>query len=360
MVAQPLRHLVDDGNVFRLCAFVTPGPSVDLSAHEPRGLAQITEADGLVVDIVQVGECINQHFADATIDVRVVSTAELGRNGAAHDDAAPALHDEERRANDRRVFAKYKSARCKRVALIEHGERAKLATHVVRRRRNGSQRRPGEPVLRRAVAQELSEIRVAAGKLNNLEWTLVFGQLAFQVVGQPRTVEILTVPNRDRFGRIGGRCDVGLCHSRSALRSSPKGRFIRLRDQSIDFANDGRACRRPSHAWTLANAPRSAPTMVAKPMTDAVLMSAPVKRSPSKYSVPFSALSSAWRYGGICWRAASAAFGSRSGSGRIMTLSRMVNNNGWTFEIAQNDHSYTWARSAISLGINPLPYFSAR
>jgi hypothetical protein len=59
-VAQPARHLVNGGQVLRLGAIPLLAPPAQLALHEPVGMTEVPEADGLVVDAVNAREHVDE------------------------------------------------------------------------------------------------------------------------------------------------------------------------------------------------------------------------------------------------------------------------------------------------------------
>ncbi len=71
-----------------------------------------------------------------------------------------------------------------------------LARHVVCRRGDGAERRPAQDELALAVAEEVSEVRVAAGKLLDDERPGGARQAVAEIAVEGRFVESLVGPNR--------------------------------------------------------------------------------------------------------------------------------------------------------------------
>ena len=86
----------------------------------------------------------------------------------ADDDAVPALHDVEHRADDRGSSHESRDARREREDRMHRREPAELARHVVRGRRHRPERRTPNDDLDIAEAKQVGEVRVAAGKLRHL------------------------------------------------------------------------------------------------------------------------------------------------------------------------------------------------
>ena len=92
--------------------------AVDLATQESLRLAQRLEADGAVVDVVQVGQRVHHRFAHAAVGDRILAAAVLGRNRPPHHGAATPLHDEELRADHRGVVAVQEGARRQRIGAV--------------------------------------------------------------------------------------------------------------------------------------------------------------------------------------------------------------------------------------------------
>ena len=71
--------LVDRRDVVGLRAGVALGPAADLALDVARGLAEVAEAGGGVVDRVQIDERVDEQLADAA-HARVIGASPRGRS----------------------------------------------------------------------------------------------------------------------------------------------------------------------------------------------------------------------------------------------------------------------------------------
>ncbi len=126
---------------------------------------------------------------------------ELGRHPGAHHQTVPALHDEERGADQRRVLAQRERARRERKRPPQDREHPVLARHVVRTARQGAVRRPAQHELARAEAQQVGEVRVAARELQDLERLGAVGNPCAHEFRDPRGVDLFA--GSDPNGVVG-------------------------------------------------------------------------------------------------------------------------------------------------------------
>ena len=85
-----------------------------------------------------------------------------------HDHTPAPLHDVEDRADDARVLAQQVRPRSERKDGVERRQPPVLPRHVVRGRRDGSERGAANDQLGAAEARQVRQIRVAPGKLRDL------------------------------------------------------------------------------------------------------------------------------------------------------------------------------------------------
>ena len=189
VVAQPAIDAIHVGQVGRPRALPAAIPALDLPLQEALGLAQVAQAQGIVVNRVELGQGVHQRRAHAAGGVGLV--AEYVGHGAADDDAVSPLHDEERRADDGVVLTKEEGPWRVGQRPPQHRQDAVLAAHVVGRGSHRAERRPAQDVLVRAVVEQVGQVGRAAAELADDGRVVAAGQAAGQVVGQARFVEAL-------------------------------------------------------------------------------------------------------------------------------------------------------------------------
>ena len=103
-------------------------PPLDLALDVPLAFGQIAEADVVDIDIVQIGEHVEEVLAGRAA---VPSGSVSGPVGPVEHDAVDEAHHIERRAVDRRVGAQPERLRHRHVGRADGGDDAVLAGHVV-------------------------------------------------------------------------------------------------------------------------------------------------------------------------------------------------------------------------------------
>jgi hypothetical protein len=129
------RHVVDEpaddlgrrGDVLRARALPAVGPALHLPLEVAFGLAERLEARRCRVDGVEGGERVDDGLGELPVGDGIRPAAERGRDFAPDHRTAPALHHEERRADDRAVVAVDEGARRLGEGAVEDGEDAILA-----------------------------------------------------------------------------------------------------------------------------------------------------------------------------------------------------------------------------------------
>ncbi len=165
LVAQPCLYRLPGRRIGGDGAFVTIDPAADLPLYITFRLAQVAEATGLVVDVVQVDELVDEALAQRSgLRGREI---QFGRNILAQDDAAHPLHDVELGADERFVGAVGVGLRAIRKTGVELVEDAVLTPHVMSRFRLVAERRAAQDELALGVFQQIGQIGRAAGKLGN-------------------------------------------------------------------------------------------------------------------------------------------------------------------------------------------------
>ena len=110
---EPIDDGVDPRVVLVLGRVPALGPAGELALDEAIGMAQAAQAGGFRVDLVERGERVDDHLADAPGEHGIA--LEARRQVGADDDAVAPLHDVERGADDARVLAQEIAARRQRI-----------------------------------------------------------------------------------------------------------------------------------------------------------------------------------------------------------------------------------------------------
>lgn len=135
-------------------------PPPHLSLQIPAGLAEVGQADGVGIDIVEVDEHPDQRV-HAAADDGVAERLELG--AAAHHLAGNEFDDLERGAQHRIVFAQPDRARHRNRRVLQRSDHPVLAGHVVGRRRQPVQRRSAHQPAGRVVVDAERQVGAATG-----------------------------------------------------------------------------------------------------------------------------------------------------------------------------------------------------
>src|SRR6266851_1825649 len=101
---------------------------------------------------------------------------------------------------------------------MQYRKDAMLAAHVVRARRDRPQGRPAQHELRRAKAQEVSQVGLAAGKLAHRQRPLRALQMGAQIGFEPAGLEALVRALADQLGRFESCC----IHFRNSTRATAR------------------------------------------------------------------------------------------------------------------------------------------
>jgi hypothetical protein len=175
-----------------------------LTLDEAGRLPQARQAVRDDIHRVQIRQRRHERGADPT------AGGWIGDGGGflgADDDAAPAFHRVEHRPDDAGVFAEQVRSWRQRKHPMHGREPAELARHVVRRRRHRAERRTADDDLGVAEANEVGEVRVAAGELRDLglarhieSGNAGSGQALAQPLGEARPIELFAGAYRARVG----------------------------------------------------------------------------------------------------------------------------------------------------------------
>ncbi|MNI63379.1 hypothetical protein D3C73_1187450 [compost metagenome] len=131
------RHLVVEPGLDRFpmrCVrgqrfFVTIAPALDLPCHIAFGFAQVAQAVGVVVDLMQLDETVDETLAQGFGFCRI--QAQLRRQFRAQDDALDPFHHVELGADHRFVSAMHIRLGAVRETVTQLIEDAEFAAHVV-------------------------------------------------------------------------------------------------------------------------------------------------------------------------------------------------------------------------------------
>lgn len=148
-------------------AFVAVAPTADLACYITFGLAQVGQAAGSVVDLVQFDEFIDKALAQRLGLGRV--QAQFGRQVRAQDDAVDALHHIELGADHRLVKAVHIGFGAIREAVLELIENAVFAAHVVGGLGFVAKWRAAQHEFLARVFQQVSQVGCATGELADLD-----------------------------------------------------------------------------------------------------------------------------------------------------------------------------------------------
>src|SRR5262249_49606669 len=132
------------------------------------------QADGTVINRMEINESINHRLTEATVEVWTVKID--GRHLFANHQSTPALHHKKRRAKDSRVLTKEKRARRWGKNWPECRQHPKSSRHIVRARCDGTTGWSAQYILVITKPYEVREIGVTAGELHNFERTVCMRQ----------------------------------------------------------------------------------------------------------------------------------------------------------------------------------------
>ena len=152
--------------VARPPALPQPREAPDLALEIPLGPAEVAEAAALEVDAVQ-----RRERGDHPLRHRgaVRGVAQAGRSRRGHRHAVEELHDVERHAEQRLVLAGGEHARDRHAGALQPAQHARLAQHVVGRRRQRRARRATEHDARALAAHAVGDVRVALADLGRVD-----------------------------------------------------------------------------------------------------------------------------------------------------------------------------------------------
>ena len=158
VLAQPRSHVLDSRDVARAMALPEAAEAPQLAFEVAAGVArEPLQPARAPVDRVDLDERVDELLAAAAPLRRRV---ECRWHGAREDLAVHALHEVERRADDRRVVAHRQHPRHARRRRLERAQQARLAQDVVGARRERPARRPAQHDLPAFAPHEIGDVRV--------------------------------------------------------------------------------------------------------------------------------------------------------------------------------------------------------
>ncbi|MNE27926.1 hypothetical protein D3C80_1213500 [compost metagenome] len=159
--------------------FITAGPALDLALHVALRLAQVGQAAGGVVHLVQLDQAVDEAFAQgfgpASVQVK------FGRDVRAQDDALDPFHHIELAADQAGVGAVCIGLGAVREAAVQLVEDAVLATHVVGRLGLLTEGWSTQHEVAARVADQVGEVGGAARKLADARQAVQAGDIGFEV-----------------------------------------------------------------------------------------------------------------------------------------------------------------------------------
>ncbi len=160
-------NVVDEVQIAGLRLLPLPLPALQLPLDVGLLAAQLPQADGVGIDVVDLDQRVDDALADRLALPLVERVRVLGR---AQDRALDEIHDVEGRAVHRFVLAEAGHRRDRNRGLLEGGDHAVLAAHVVGRAEPLAQRRAAErPAAAGGVADAEGQVRAAPGDAIELQ-----------------------------------------------------------------------------------------------------------------------------------------------------------------------------------------------
>ena len=193
MFGEPDGGAFEGGDVVGAGAVVAAGPALDLPADVAFGPPQVAESGGIDVDGVEFDQGVDEGVGDG-------GHAFGGRgHGRRHrgpqDHPLHTFHHVKRRADHVRVRAVQGRARGLRIDGMEAVQNPVFPFHVVGRLDGGAEGGAAEHPVPRAQAEEVRQVRKAAGKLFHDQWAVGVGEAGAEVGVEAVHVERLAGPH---------------------------------------------------------------------------------------------------------------------------------------------------------------------
>jgi|GEM_PF-3908063 len=179
LVVEPGAYRLPFWRIGRQGFFIALAPAANLPRHVAFGLAQVGQAAGVVVDLVQFDEFVDKALAQGLGAGGV--QAQLSRQVGTQDDAVDALHHIELGADHRFIGAVHISLGAVREAIFELVENAVFAAHVVGRLGLVTKRRATQHKFLVGVFQQVSQVRRATRELADFDGTAQARNMSFEV-----------------------------------------------------------------------------------------------------------------------------------------------------------------------------------
>ena len=151
----------------------------DLTLHVAFRLAQVTQAAGLVVNVEQLDQLVDEAHAQLASFLR--TKIEFGRDVRAQDNAVDPLHDVELGANHALIGAVHIGFGAVGKTVIELIENTELATHIVGRLGLVPIWRAAQYKLFVRVFKQIGQVRGAARKLTDARRAGQTGNMCLEV-----------------------------------------------------------------------------------------------------------------------------------------------------------------------------------
>ncbi len=194
LVLQPGLDRVPSRRIGGHGALVTLAPAFDLTFHIAFRFAQIAEPAGLVVDVVQFDELVDEALAQGA-GLGLVEI-QLRRQFRTQDDAVDALHHVELGADHRFIGAVDICLGAVGEPSVELIENAELAAHVMGRLGLVAEWRATQHQVQAGVLQQVGQVRRAAGELGNLRCSVQSRDMCLEVLVDDIGGQFLTRADR--------------------------------------------------------------------------------------------------------------------------------------------------------------------
>ena len=188
MLGQPRRDALDGGQIARAVVLPQPAEAPQLALEVALGPGrEVRQAGARQSTRVHLDERVDELLADPPALGRRV---ERGRHARRHDVARDALHDVERRADQRRVVADGEHGGNARGGRRQRAQQPRLAQDVVRAGRQRAARRAAQDELATGAAQQQRDVGMAVAE-----------RLDGELVGRRGQQAALDEKRQQRLGR---------------------------------------------------------------------------------------------------------------------------------------------------------------